>query len=316
MGVRARGCAKYSCFGCLGCVGLLLIIALIAGVGTVAELSGPVDQVSRNFEHRPAREGVTLEEWQGREFDGARSERPKAAGVVRLELSGAHFRIEPTPAGTPLRVEANYDRERFRLSETFREETDGRWRYEVVFKKKAMLLAIHHDVEDHEVVIGLPEDLVFALEGNLGIGSHRLELGRLALTDVDIDAGIGEFDVRISEPTARPLSRFGWKGEIGEHRIIGLGNASPAETSIRSSIGELHVDLRGQWKNDGVVRIRHRIGEASVRLPKEGVHFRNRSTSGLMIGSRQVKLPPPPTDPDAPEIELDISSSIGEVRVR
>ncbi len=312
MAISGRGCLKIGCFGCLGCAGLLLGLFGLLALGVALDSGTSSEQIRESFDHRPTSGAVSAEEWLSGEFEGSHRPKPKGAGVVHLELDVGQFHILPAAAGTPLRVEADYDLQRFRLTESFQESTDGSWEYRVRFKKKGFLFQFQDG--DADLTIYLPEDLVFELTGDLGIGDFDVELGGLALTSVDIEASIGDFDVKFSRPTAAPIDSFIWDGSIGEHTISRLGNASPKYTRIGSSIGELSVDLHGAWRADGTVHVNHSIGEARVSLPKEGVKFVSKGV-GITLGERSVRIPKV-TEEGVPVVELSVHGSIGETRVR
>jgi len=169
--------------------------------------------------------------------------------------------------------------------------------------------------QDNRINIAIPSGTPFALEGRVGIGESIIELGGLAVQSVDLDLGTGAHALEFDEPTQAPMQSFALAGAIGELRVSGLGNASPQLVSIRHRIGEVNIDLRGEWQSDADVAIRCGIGECAVRVPAD-VAVEGLSTDvgvGEVDMSGLDRLPPP--GPGVPTLRLELSGKIGEVRI-
>lgn len=311
-----RGCFKYGCFGCLGIFAIFLVISLVFGVGVWVDGSRPIDLVESTSTHRPDREGVTLEEWQSVEFQNRDSYQATGEGEIRLNISVVDFTLKPAPAGSQLRLEADYDRARFVLSEEFVERREGGWLYDLRFKKKGFVFQFNDD-RAPRLVLHVPEDLVFKIEGRSGVGEFEFNLGGLALTEFDMDTGVGEFRVEFEEPTATPIRSFRLRGDVGENRVVSLGNASPEEVFVSSSVGSTNIYLDGAWQRDSRVSVRHSVGETYIDVPETGAVFELRGGVGVTIGERSIRLPEPPENAEElPTITLDLKASIGQITVR
>jgi hypothetical protein len=320
---RGRSWFKY---GCLGCIAVLILLLVGAGaIMVIALMLGPPEEKVERL--RLARELPAAP----RSSPGdALGDRPAemapigelvpldaVAGRVVLGLSEGSFRIVPAPPGEPIRVEGRYDAGMYELAESFERQDDGGWVYRVSFDRHVSWIRslFNEGEEDNRIKIAIPSGMPFTLEGRIGIGESILELGGLSLRAVDLELGIGAHELRFGEPTSSPMERFTLAAAIGELRVSGLGNAGPQDVSIRHRIGEVDIDLRGEWQRDADIAIRCGIGECAVSLPPD-VAVELLSTDvgvGEVDLSGLDRLPPP--DAGTPTLRLDLSGKVGEVRI-
>ncbi len=325
-GTGKRGCFKTGMFGCLGCLVLVVGVGfVIAAVGLALGVPDP-EYVHRDLARElPA--GAILaapggpealqpsELGPGRELSpGARSPRARPGRLV-LDLSIGEFVVEPGRPGEPFRIEADFDHQSYELDERLEQEGDG-WVYRVEFGSSIGWNRRMFRVENiqNKIKLIVPPDVPFTLEGRIGIGESRLELGGLRVTGVDLKTGLGDHAVSFAEPLAAPMESFRLRGATGELSVSGLGNASPAEAWIHQSVGEFTLDLDGAWKRDARVRANLRIGEFRVGAPGEGIGVeleRSRLTLGernLGALARRDGLPE-----GAPTLRVSLSGFVGEM---
>jgi hypothetical protein len=326
-----KGCFKKGCFGCAGLVVLgiaipLVLLAMGFVVGApeerqenqvleqnLPELERPED---RDMAEGSAPEGASVPDFVERPLMPDAVGGPPAGRVI-LDLEMGDFVIEPGPPGESLRVEAEYDSGSFDLEERYEIQDDGTWTYRLSFENKVawfQRLWGNQDI-DNKVKLIIPRGYPMEIAGRIQVGQSRVELGGLWLTDLDLRTSTGDHRVSFSEPLHQPLPRLRLQSGVGETRFIGLGNASPAKTYIEAKIGELRVDLTGDWRQDGVVDVEFKIGECRVIVPDD-VHLKIDRAS-VSIGERRFRdletdemLPE-----DAPTITLRADSSIGELRI-
>jgi hypothetical protein len=291
---------KYGCFGCLGVLGVLIVVA--------ATMSG----IALNM--------VRSEQIEDRELSpqlpttppsAERRDPPAAlpgAGAVRLDLSHAAFYIEPGKPGQPLRVEARYDKAMYELEEVLESADDGSWSYRVVFRRTgSSLLATLKELfggTGARVRVLLPPDVPLNLELRLREGETQAELGGLWLTDLDLDASQGGYQVDFSDPLKEPVERISLRGSMGGFMISELGNASPRALSVDMSMGGMQLDLRGEWVRDAEIDISSRMGGSVVRLPR-GVLIEGLDRGGVSIAPEQEVKPP--------TLSFSVSAEMGEL---
>lgn len=317
-----RGCLKSGCFGCLGAVGIFVIVA--GGIALLALLMGPppkefVDPGIVRTLPVPGGEGEEIAPDRGAEPPGGefvpRDLRP---GRIILDLAGGEFEILAGEAGSPVRVGGQYNSGAFEITEQLQEERDGSWTYRLRFRRSVswmrMLYGDQH--EGNQVRITLPRGLPFTLVGDVGTGVSRWELGGLWLVDTDLRIRTGEHRLGFDEPTPEPMKRFELEARMGEFEVSGLGNASPSTVAIRGGMGEMRLDLRGQWRNDTEVAGRWRMGPFDVRVPPDV----KVETDGVTVfmgaaDTSRLRRRPDPGE-EAPTMRLDLAASMGELVVR
>lgn len=311
---------RRGCLGCLAFVGLgvtvvilLLMLPLFlerpesvpVSEEHVPELPPPPEPPPPVPPDSPSPQGVTLpvEALPGTE----------EALRLDLDLSAGSFRIEPGPPGEPLKVEAEYDSGRFALEQRYDEEANI---YRIRFGLRGGWFGFFRgsvEAGDSKLRILVPPDRPIALSGEVGMGESRFELGGLWITDVNLDLGVGEHRLVVSEPLRAPLERFAIDASVGETELGWLGNASPARVELSHSVGEMSVDLRGAWQRDAVVDVDVGIGECRVKVPDD-VHVKV-DRSGVGVGEMHGLGRRDPAPEGAPTLRLRLRGSIGEIRV-
>jgi predicted membrane protein len=105
----------------------------------------------------------------------------------------------------------------------------------------------------------LNDDVPMALSVDLGVGNGNLDLGRLSLTSLDIQAGAGNITVDLT----------------GIRSLTSLG--------LEMGAGNVTLDLTGDLEKDLNASIRGGVGTANVRLPSNvGVRVEARGALGTV----------------------------------
>ncbi|MEM9291288.1 MAG: hypothetical protein AAGD01_06390 [Acidobacteriota bacterium] len=264
---------------------------------------------------------VSLDEFadaSGREGRLGRRGAPAQAGVLELDLTMAEVVVVPGPPEDGFRVVAEYDRASFRLEESLDTAEDGTWQYRVSFDTKVPFFRrfFGNNRIDNEIQIFVPRNLPMKVEGSLGVGESRVDLGGLVVQAVDLEYGPGDHSLDFSEPLAQPAEKIKTDGSVGEVTISRVGNASPQTVDINSGVGELQVDLSGEWRNDSDIRVSLGVGECDVRVP-EGVAV-DVDTAKVSVGERIVRdLEAEEMLPEgAPTLRFEVESGVGELSIR
>ncbi len=102
-----------------------------------------------------------------------------------------------------------------------------------------------------------------------GAGEGKLNFTGLQLTNLDMDMGAGDFDVRFDEPNEVEMSDFSLDTGATQLNVSGIGHASPGQVSVNGGVGEITLDFTGQWGNSSDVDIAAGIGDITLRLPDD-----------------------------------------------
>lgn len=306
-----RGCWKFGCFGCAALVLIPLMLVLgIAGLNLVTRK--PAEQVEERFAH-PVTAGSPAEPERDALPDGPLDAPVAGEGEVEFDIAYAEFEIVPGEAGEPIRVEADYDRSKFRIDEGYTENPDGSWSYRLEFGlDRALLLSLFGNSQNR-IRLVLPPDVPIRLRGDVRMGAGVLDLGGLWLREIALSMRMGASVLDFSEPLREPLARLEVDGRMGGAEIKRLGNASPVSCSFEQRMGGVEVDLSGAWRNDSELRVSSRMGGLSVMGSGDvNVVVGERSMTMGDVHVRQGRDP----DPSLPTVTIHASGSMSGVDVR
>lgn len=317
---RGRGCLKYGCFGCLGLgATVILVFALIAALA-LRNSSGSSEWARDELTQELPRVVLPDDPSQatGDELPtpfAPRALEPDQVGRVVLNVKACEFIILPGRSGEPIRVEADYDTQRYALGQKLDTDDDGAWTYHLSFSYRSFLSMFGNQGDHPKVRLYLPPGVPFSLEGVVSMGESDLELGGLWITATDLDLGMGSHALSFDRPSPRPMERFKLDASMGELQVRGLGNASPGEVSVEHSMGEMRLDLRGDWITDSNVQASCSMGECRVTVPRDVAVELDRAHVSLgekqVLGLRNL----PASGEGVPTLHLSVSQSMGELRI-
>ncbi len=257
------------------------------------------------------------------ELSPAASATPSAAPIrLTLDLQEGRFIVVPGPPGSDIKVEGLFDPRDHELTQNVEEGGDLGREVTIRFRSKRSflmrLLSGRFNTEGAtKLTVTIPEGVPTALSLRLSKCESRVELGGLTLTELDARLGMGDQEITFERPLAGDLARASVKFSMGEMTVEGLGNAHPKEVFVEGSMGELSVDFRGEWPAaaHSKARIRMSMGEIKIRVPRE-VRVSSSGTRVFLGDAHTGALKEPQTeDPNAPSLDLDLSTSMGEVSV-
>ncbi|MCP4660533.1 MAG: hypothetical protein GY856_34470, partial [bacterium] len=274
---KLPGCFKYGCIGCLSLFALLVGLILLMGAIQISMDQDPnPEEVRLAHELPPVPESPTYPR-------GDEPEIPEvlplpeeldlaitpASGKIILDVSMGEFIIRPGPANEPIRVVADYDSNAFELTEDFTSSDDS-WSYELSFGGRGGLLGMlfrGSNAGHNRVELIIPRGYPVEIVGEIGFGESETDLGGLSVERVDLGYRAGDHLLEFQEPTAVPMEEFRVDSSMGSFEVHDLGNASPKAIVMDHGMGELFLDLRGEWRGDATADIEFSMGECRVRLP-------------------------------------------------
>lgn len=317
------GCIKGCIFGCLGLIVISIAFFGIVGVlqfraATIAE--DPTQEERRRdlppvtataSQLADARSSSELELGGDAAGPVPTSLPTSGVGTVQLDLMVGEFTIVPYD-GDSIEIEADYDQARFELEEDFDQAGNGDWTYAIRFTSKRRFMGFRET--RNRVEIRIPRGRPMHVVGEVRMGQSEIDLGGLWLGRVDLDVGMGQHSVEFSEPTPMPLESFTVSGRMGEVDFERIGNASPARIDVEHSMGQMALDLEGDWRGDGVVIARCRMGECTVYTPDD-VNVETERFD-VAMGGRSDSRRDDEVPAGAPTLRLDMKGSMGEIRIR
>jgi len=272
-----RSWRRIGCWTLAAVVALALIVAAaLAGVAYL-QIQDELRQTRTAVQEVPGAASLRAdspgEPVEGQE-DARGSERPSPArGRIELEISVARLIVTPAETGESIRLDAEYDPRYYELDQGREELPGGDWTYRVRFgpahSSLMALFRVKLGAEPPTVRLTLPPDVLLQVTGEVDGSFAALELGGLWLDEVDLEVDGGAIAVSLLEPLRAPMSSISLVGDKGSVKVVGLGNASPAEAFFEQHLGEIDLDLRGAWVRDAVIDVRAYLAGGSVWLPSD-----------------------------------------------
>lgn len=242
-----------------------------------------------------------------------------ASRTLDIELQEGLFTIEPGPAGGQVQVRGRFAPGLYELVE---DHDAAAGRSTIRFRSKApmwarILSGMVGDRDDNdrpELTIVIPSGTPLDLNLAVRMGESRIDLGGLALRDVDIDVSMGEHRIDFASPLATAVRQLRIDASMGQVFIENVGNARPQAVETSASMGNLTADLGGAWEAgaDAALSFTSSMGELTVRVPSDV-----RLDADIRDGERRQQPQPSgtPADPNAPLLKLRVDSSMGQTRV-
>jgi uncharacterized protein DUF2154 len=186
---------------------------------------------------------------------------------VEVQYGAGHLRVEPARAGSGLlyRLEMRYDQDHFQPLTTYERES-GRLRLGLEGRRRR-----GGDMRvdrEHRAEVTLSPQVAMDLELEFGAGEAEVELGGLALENLQLSTGASETTVRFSEPNRVAARRVAIEAGAAEIRVEKLGNARAERFEFEGGLGEAVLDFSGAWSRSATASVEMGIGSLTLRLPR------------------------------------------------
>lgn len=212
------------------------------------------------------------------------------SGEDRLEAELRHvagiLRIRPAEGRTLFAMDLSYDADVVRPVDEF----DGR-RLTLGIESRGRDLRLRKDGRAAEMEVDLTTGVPLELALKFGAGRADLELGGLRLTDLEIETGASETELDVSRPNPEVLAEARFAVGAAQFTARRLGNLNAEHLLVEAGVGEVVLDLSGDWRRDLDLDVEMGLGALELRIPR-GVGLRLTKDSFL-------------TDLDAPEMDRE-----------
>lgn len=201
----------------------------------------------------------------------------EGAGPVRTEVSygAGTFSLRGTEDGVLYRMSLRYDEDKF---EPVAEYTGERLR--IALEGGTHRLPFSRSENRGSMELELARGVPMELELAFGAVKANVDLGGLALTDLELSTGASESQIDISEPNPRQMSRAEFEVGAADFTLSNLGNLRAERTEVHAGVGQVVLGLEGAWRTNARLGIDMGIGALELRIP-EGLGIRIRKDSFL-----------------------------------
>jgi len=183
---------------------------------------------------------------------------------VEVEYGAGRLRVAPSRGDLLYRMELRYDDERYRPVTEY-DRAAGRLKLGVESREHRG--RNRGDREQH-AAIELTRQVPIALSLAFGAGEAEVELGGLALEDVELKTGASRTVVSFAEPNRVAARRVKVEAGAAEVRVSGLGNTRAPRFEFSGGMGETTLDFGGAWTRSAAARINMGVGSVRLRIPR------------------------------------------------
>lgn len=255
---------------------------------------------------------------QMREMTAARQHWGEETLKVDVRYSAGRLIVEPAADGMLYRIGLRYDEARYTpLTEYDRDR--GR----LVFDLKSRDREGRRENRANNGArarVALAPDVPLRLDLQFGAGEAKLQLGGMALRELELATGASKTELGFDSPNRVVAERIGMEAGAAELTVRGLGNARAQRIDFQGGVGSTTLDFGGQWVSDARVSVEMGIGELVLKLPRDlGVRIDKDSFLTSFDANGMVKRGNSwynaAWDRAEHRVTIDIDAAIGEIRV-
>ena len=234
---------------------------------------------------------------------------------VSVDYGVGHFTVRSLDEGLLYRMKLRYDEELFEPVANYR---GNRLRLGVEWIGRGFNFGggRQNGTLELELARGVPMDL------DLEFGAVRadVDLGGLALTDLDLSTGASESSIDISEPNPTRMRTARFEVGAAQFTVRHLGNLHADRIEIDAGVGSLTLWFDGLWQQDANVAINLGVGVLELRVPEGlGLQLTKKSFLTALDSEGLVKRGDVYESLDWDEanrrVTIDLDAAFGSVKV-
>jgi hypothetical protein len=192
---------------------------------------------------------------------------------VEVEYGAGIFSVRSVGEGLLYRMSLRYDEDRY---EPVAEYSDHR--LEVGIERVGRRFRGDH--EAGELELELARGVPMALDLQFGAVQADIDLGGLALIELDLSTGASESTIDVSEPNRAALEVARFEVGAADFELHNLGNLNAERIEFDAGVGSVVLGLEGDWRRDARLAINMGLGALELRVP-DGLGIQLRKDSFL-----------------------------------
>jgi len=236
-----------------------------------------------------------------------------------IEFAAGRLVVRSADKGRLYGLSLNYDAERFRPIGRYDADA-GEVHLGVESVGSGGIRVDRHRALPQQALIELPSGVDLSLDASLGAAESTLELGGLQLSALEVKTGASRTTINFESPTTGACRTASVTSGAGELTVNQAGNSGCRSWRFDGGVGEVNLDLDGDWPADARMTLNMALGGVNLTAPKElGIRVR---MSGFLAGfdakgsSKEGKIYTSSNYASAKRhIEVEVSSALGGVSV-
>jgi hypothetical protein len=193
---------------------------------------------------------------------------------VAVEYAVGRFSVRSVDEGLLYRMNLSYDEDSF---EPVAEYSGHRLEVGVESMGRR---GGRRDRESGELELELARGVPMDLDLEFGAVRADLDLGGLALTDLELSTGASESTIDISELNREHMQTARFEVGAAKFTIHNLGNLNADAIEVDAGVGSLVLGLEGDWQRNAELTIDMGLGVLELQIP-EGLGIQLRKESFL-----------------------------------
>ena len=194
---------------------------------------------------------------------------------VFVEYGAGTFKMRSTDEGSLYQMDLRYDEDDFEPVAELRGD-----RLHLGIEGRGRSIKIGRKRQSGELDLALARGVPMDLDLEFGAVRADLDLGGLALTDLDLSTGASESTIDMSEPNLEMMRTARFEVGAAEFTARHLGNLNAETIEVSAGVGEVTLWLNGRWERDAKLDINMGLGALELRVP-EGLGIRLHKDSFL-----------------------------------
>ena len=203
------------------------------------------------------------QEW--RALHSARQLHDSGAYDVRVKYATGHLHLLPASAPFLYQMDLRYDSDKATPIHTL--EEDGVLTLGV--ERESSIVKAGRSADENRMELSLSPAVPIDLSLELGAVEAELDLGGLALTSLDINAGANATRVRFDTPNRVAMRSLDVEAGAASIVLSNIANANAAELSVEAGVGSVELDFSGAWTSDLAASIDIALGSLKLLVPRD-----------------------------------------------
>ncbi len=188
---------------------------------------------------------------------------------VKVDYAAGTFSVKPGDRDLLYQMTLTYDEEHFEPVTSYR---DGTLNLGIEGTRKNIDLDGDNESRlDLQLSRGIP----MSLDLEFGAVKADFDLSGIPLLNLNVSTGASESRLVINEPNPVAMEEADFEVGAASFEAQGLGNLNAERISVDAGVGNVELDLTGEWKRDGRVSVDMGLGALTLRLPTDvGIRIR------------------------------------------
>ncbi len=182
---------------------------------------------------------------------------------VHVEYGAGVLDLRPGEPGTLYRMELRYDQD---VVEPETRYDNGR--LEIGMDRIGRGVRFGSRDGSGRLDLELTRDVPLLLDLEFGAVRADLELGGLAIRDLDVETGASDTRIEISQPNPAELELASFEAGAANFVATGLGNLNAERIRLEAKAGKATLDFTGEWQRSADVSVELDLGAVELRFPR------------------------------------------------